>query len=267
MKRNFKWIAYAVVAVMVTIGCSSVAFTGRKRVLLYSDSQISSLSDQSYQEFMTKAKLSTNKQMQAAVQEVGRKMTVALEKYLTSVGATHYLQGLKWDFQLVQSEEVNAFCLPNGKIVFYEGIMKFTNTPDYIAVVMGHEIAHAVAQHGNERMSQQNLMNMAGSLLSSVAGRKSDTTQALFEIAFGLGGQLGVVLPYSRKHEYEADRIGLIIMAMAGYDVDKAPIFWQAMSAKGGPTIPEFLSTHPSDENRIKKIIEAIPDAKAYIGK
>ncbi len=267
MKRYFKRIVYAVVAVMVTVACSSVAFTGRKRVLLYSDSQISSLSDQSYQEFMTKAKLSTNKQMTTAVQEVGRKMTNALEKYLASVGQTHYLQGLKWDFQLVQSEDVNAFCLPNGKIVFFEGIMKYTNTPDYIAVVMGHEIAHAVAQHGNERMSQQNLMNMAGSVLSSVAGRKSDATQAVFNIAFGLGGQYGVILPYSRKHEYEADRIGLIIMAIAGYDVDKAPIFWQAMSAKSGASIPEFLSTHPSDENRIKKIIEAIPDAKAYANK
>ncbi len=267
MKRYFKRIVYAVVAVMVTVACSSVAFTGRKRVLLYSDSQISSLSDQSYQEFMTKAKLSNNKQMITAVQEVGNKMTTALEKYLTSIGETHYLQGLKWNFQVVESEEVNAFCLPNGKIVFFEGIMKFTNTPDYIAVVMGHEIAHAVAQHGNERMSQQNLMSMAGSVLSSVAGRKSDATQAIFNIAFGLGGQYGVILPYSRKHEYEADRIGLIIMAMAGYDVDKAPIFWQAMSANSGPSIPEFLSTHPSDENRLKKLIEAIPDAKTYIGK
>ncbi|MDD2594963.1 MAG: M48 family metallopeptidase [Bacteroidales bacterium] len=267
--KHIKRIVVAFVAIVVIAACGSVAFTGRKQLLVYSDSQITSLSEQSYTEFLTTAKMSTNRTQLAQVQAVGKRMTQALESYLKKVDQTNYLQGLNWDYTLVQSNEVNAFCMPSGKIVFYEGIMPYTNKPDFIAVVMGHEIAHAVARHGNERMSQEALVGTVGSVLNQmIAKNATQGTQALFDVAFGLGGQYGLLLPYSRKHEYEADKIGLIIMAIAGYDVDQAPVFWEKMSANSnGSSVPEFLSTHPTDANRIANLKKVIPEAKAYIGK
>ena len=268
MKKLLKLALCLLTVALLAESCSSVAFTGRKRVLMYTDDQISALADESYNEFESTAKPSTNKTYTNMVQQVGKRMTSALENYLRSIGQEDYLSGLKWNYELVQSNEVNAFCLPNGKIVFYEGLMKYTNTPDYIAVVMGHEIAHAVARHGNERMSQQSMLSTAGSVLGAVVGMKTGSTgQAIFESAFGIGSQYGLLLPYSRQHEYEADKIGLIIMAMAGYDVDQAPIFWEKMTEGSSSSTPELLSTHPSDANRIKKIMEVIPEAKSYIGK
>lgn len=261
-KKIFLFLALA----CMVYACKSVAFTGRKQFLVYSDSQITSLSDESYSEFMSSAKISSDKSNSDMVQRVGKRMTQALETYLKSINQTDYLQGLKWDFNLVNSAEVNAFCMPNGKIVFYEGIMPFTNTEDFIAVVMGHEIAHAVARHGNERMSQQALVGTVGDVLSKMIEKNATAgKKALFDVAFGLGGQYGLLLPYSRKHEYEADRIGLIIMAIAGYDVEQAPLFWEKMSAGGKNSIPEFLSTHPSDKKRIDNLLKVIPEAKSYI--
>lgn len=265
MKKILSKIAVVLLLTAVITACGTVAFTGRKQMLIYSDSQISSLSEQSYSEFMSTTKASTNKSQTSMVQQVGKRMTSALESYLNSVGQSNYLEGLTWNYNLVQNSEVNAFCMPSGKIVFYEGIMQYTNTPDFIAVVMGHEIAHAVARHGNERMSQEAMVGTIGSVLQQMISNNTSTgTQALFNVAFGLGGEYGIILPYSRKHEYEADKIGLIIMAMAGYNVDQAPIFWEKMTENSSSSTPEFLSTHPSDANRIAKIKEAIPEAKAF---
>lgn len=266
--KILKKIALFLAIAAIAYSCKSVAFTGRKQFLVYSDSQITSLSDQSYTEFMSTAKLSADQTNTAMVQRVGKRMTEALETYLKSINKTDYLQGLKWDFNLVNSEEVNAFCMPNGKIVFYQGIMPYTNTEDFIAVVMGHEIAHAVARHGNERMSQQALVGTVGDVLSKMIEKNASAgKKALFDVAFGLGGQYGLLLPYSRKHEYEADKIGLIIMAIAGYDVTQAPLFWEKMSAGGKNSIPEFLSTHPSDKKRIENLLKVIPEAQAYASK
>ena len=260
--------AGAVIISLIAVSCSTVAFTGRRRLLMYSDSQITSLSDQSYASMMGTMKLSENKAQTAMVVAVGQRLTSALTAYLASVGESSLLEGLKWEYNLVQSPEVNAFCMPNGKIVFYEGIMPYCTTPDYIAVVMGHEIAHAIARHGNERMSQQSVLNTAGALASTVIGVSTNSqTQALFNLAYNVGGEYGVLLPFSRKHELEADEIGLIIMAVAGYDVDKAPLFWQKMSEGGTASVPEVLSTHPSDANRINHIMKCIPKAKEYAAK
>ena len=153
----------------------------------------------------------------------------------------------------------SLICLPSGKIVFYEGILKYADTPDYIAVVMGHEMAHAIAKHGNERMSQQTAMNILGNVASEVIGvKKGNTAQALFNLGFGLGSQVGVLLPYSRKHEYEADKIGMYIMDIAGYDINAAPEFWEKMTEGKSSDASDFMSTHPSDRKRIEALKEAI---------
>lgn len=248
--------------------CSTVAFTGRHRLLMYPDSQITSLSDQSYAAMMDTARISTNTAQASMVTSVGKRLTSALETYLASIGEMSLTDGLNWDYKLVQSREINAFCMPNGKIVFYEGIMPYCPTADDVAVVMGHEIAHAVARHGNERMSQQSALNMAGNVASAIIGvRTGSDAQDLFNLAYSMGGQYGVLLPFSRKHELEADEIGLIIMALAGYDVDKAPAFWERMSAGTSTAVPEVISTHPSNAKRINAIRKAIPKAKEYAAK
>ena len=254
MKRITNAIV-CVLAAVVIVACSTVAFTGRNRVLLYSDSEISSLSAESYSELMSTSKLSDNTAQAAMIQEVGIRLTGALSKYLASQGQSDILDDINWSFKLVKDDQVNAFCMPGGQVVFYEGIMPLLDTPDLVAVVMGHEIAHAIARHGNERMSQQALASIVGSVTGQVVEQKtSENGRALFEAAFAVGTEYGYLLPYSRKHEYEADEIGLYIMAIAGYDITQAPLLWQKMSAQGGSSVPEFMSTHPSDANRIKNL-------------
>ncbi|MGN1220469.1 MAG: M48 family metallopeptidase [Candidatus Cryptobacteroides sp.] len=266
MNKKIKSIAAFSAAAILLTACGTVAFTGRKQVLLFSDSDITSLSEQSYTEFMQTAKESSDASRTAMLVEVGRRMTAALESYLSKTGQNNALMNLSWDFKLVESSEVNAFCMPSGKIVFYEGIMPIANTPDYIAVVMGHEMAHAIAKHGNERMSQEVAMNALEIVASQVIGQmKGENAQNLFDIGFNIGSQLGVLLPYSRKHEYEADRIGLYLMAIAGYDIEAAPQFWEKMSAGGKASSNDFFSTHPCDSKRVAALKEALPDARNYI--
>lgn len=259
MKKSFKIVVASVVLAFVMVSCGVVSFTGRKQILLFSDSEIMALSDQSYAEFMQSASVSTNAAATKRLKEVGAKMVSALESYLESHSQKSVLNGLKWEFVLVNSAEVNAFCMPSGKIVFYEGILKYADTPDYIAVVMGHEMAHAIAKHGNERMSQQSLLDLVGSAASEVIGaKKGAVAQNLFNIGFGIGSQAGLLLPYSRQHEYEADKIGMYIMDIAGYDVNAAPTFWKKMTEGKSSSQSDFFSTHPSDAKRIAALEEAI---------
>ncbi len=246
-------------AALLAVSCGVISFTGRRQILLFSDSEITALSEQSYADFMKTAKVSSDAKASQMLKGVGAKMVVALESYMRSHGTGSELSGLAWEFQLVESSEVNAFCLPSGKIVFYEGILKYANTPDYIAVVMGHEMAHAIAKHGNERMSQEAAMNLLGAVAGEVVGaKKGAAAQNLFNLGFGLGSQLGVILPYSRKHEYEADKIGMYIMDIAGYDINAAPAFWEKMLNGKSGSQSDFLSTHPSDAKRIAALKEAI---------
>lgn len=259
MKRSSKTISAVLALALLATSCGVVSFTGRRQILLFSDSEISALSDASYSEFMSSASVSTDVSATRMLKEVGSRMVAALESYMRSHGETSALSGLNWEFQLVSSSEVNAFCMPSGKIVFYEGILKYADTPDYIAVVMGHEMAHAIARHGNERMSQQSVMNLVGSVASEVIGyKKGADAQILFNLGFGLGSQVGVLLPYSRKHEYEADQIGMYIMDIAGYDVNAAPAFWEKMISGKTAGKNDFFSTHPSDAKRIAALKEAI---------
>lgn len=266
MKRLFKFIVVAAVFAFMAVSCGVVSFTGRKQMLLFSDSEIMALSDQSYAEFSKTAVPSKDEAATKRLKEVGSRMVAALEAYMKASGQSSALSGLKWEFMLTNSQEVNAFCMPSGKIVFYEGILKYADTPDYIAVVMGHEMAHAIARHGNERMSQQSVMDILGSAASEVIGqKKGSTAQALFNVGFGIGSQAGVILPYSRKHEYEADKIGMYIMDIAGYDVNAAPAFWEKMLDGKTASQSDFFSTHPSDAKRITALKEAIktkPDFK-----
>jgi predicted Zn-dependent protease len=199
------------------------------------------------------------------VQRVGRRIQGAVERYFAEHSMSDQLKGYAWEFNLVESKEVNAWCMPGGKVVVYSGILPIAGDEAGLAVVMAHEIAHAIAKHGNERMSQGLLTELGGIALSTALESYPEQTRALWMTAFGVGAQVGVLLPYSRLHESEADRLGLIFMAMAGYDPNEAPRFWGRMSAeKGGAAPPEFLSTHPSDKTRIEKIKEEIPEAMKY---
>jgi predicted Zn-dependent protease len=169
-----------------------------------------------------------------------------------------------WEFSLVKDTTVNAFCMPGGKVVFYEGILPMTKTEAGMAVVMGHEIAHAVAKHSNERMSQQMIAQYGASITDVLLSNKPAATRQTINVLYGLGAQVGVILPYSRKHEYEADRLGLIFMAMAGYDPNEAVAFWERMSANGSVSTLEFMSTHPTDQNRIANMKKVLPEAMGY---
>lgn len=245
-------------------GCSSVPVTGRKQVLLVSDQEVLTLSLQQYDEFMQTAPKSTNKTNTALVQKVGQNIANAVESYMKANGMEKLISDYKWEFNLVKSDEVNAFCMPGGKIVVYEGILPITQDETGLAVVLGHEVAHAVAKHSNERMSQQVLSEYGSSALGMVLDGKSEGVKQVASTVYGLGSQYGIMLPYSRKQELEADHLGLVFMAMAGYNPQMAEGFWQRMSANSNSNVAEFMSTHPSDDTRIKQIQKDLPEAMKY---
>jgi len=246
--------------------CGSVPITGRKQMLLVSNQEVLTLSLQQYGDFMKKAPLSTDKANTDLVVKVGRNIAGAVETYLKNNGYSSELQYYSWEFHLVKSNEANAFCMPGGKIVVYEGILPFTKDETGLAVVLGHEVAHAVAKHANERMSQQVAAQYGSAALDVVlqAGGASAAVREIAPTVYGLGAQLGVMLPYSRKQELEADELGLVFMAMAGYDPRQAESFWVRMSQNSGGNNMEFLSTHPSDQTRIKEINKYLPTALKY---
>lgn len=245
--------------------CSTVPVTGRKQLDLIPASTMLSMSFQQYDEFLKKHELSTNQEQTQMVKRVGHRIQKAVEQYMAEQNLSDRLKDFRWEFNLVESEEVNAWCMPGGKVVVYEGILPITQNEAGLAVVMGHEIAHAIARHGQERMSQGLLVQTGGLALSAALATKPETTRTLWMAAFGVGASVGVILPYSRLHENEADHLGLIFMAMAGYDPHAAVRFWERMAEqKKGGAPPEFLSTHPADESRIQKIKAQIPDAMRY---
>lgn len=250
------------------LGCATVPLTGRRQLNLIPSSQINSLAFQSYQEVLQESKLSNDKEQVALVKKVGQRISGAVEKYMRENGLEDQIKGFQWEFNLIEDDNtVNAWCMPGGKVAFYTGIMPLCKNEQGVAVVMSHEIAHAIAEHGNERMSQQLALQLGGTALSVALSQKPQQTQQLAMAAFGLGAQVGVLLPYSRSHESEADELGLYFMAMAGYDPHAAVPFWQRMAAQGGPKPPEFLSTHPNPENRIKHIQKIIPKAMKHMNK
>jgi predicted Zn-dependent protease len=192
---------------------------------------------------------------------VGEKLAASATEYLRKAGYADRVAGYKWEFNLVEDKMVNAWCMPGGKVVVYTGILPVTKTEAGLAVVMGHEISHAIAHHGNERMSQQMAAAMGGMALDVALMNQPQETRNLFLGAYGIGSTVAVILPFSRKHESEADKMGLVFMAMAGYDPNEAVGFWKRMAAVGGEKPPEFLSTHPSDEKRIADLQKFMPEA------
>jgi predicted Zn-dependent protease len=242
-----------------------VPVTGRKQLSIVPGSQMQAMSYSQYDQFLKSNKLSTDKAATQMVRTVGGRIKTAVEQYMTQHNLADRLAGYAWDFNLVESNDVNAWCMPGGKVVVYTGILPVTKDESGLAVVLGHEIAHAIAEHGGERMSQELIAQYGGAALSEALKSKPEQTQQLWMGVFGLGAQYGVLLPYSRTHESEADHLGLIFMAMAGYDPHVAATFWERMAASNkGSAPPEFMSTHPSDERRIAQIRELLPEALQY---
>lgn len=244
-------------------GCGSVPLTGRRQLLLVSDQEVLTSSLTQYNDYMKTAPRSSSAKQAAMVKRVGQKIAQATEAYLRQNGLAAEVKNFQWEFNLVADKQVNAFCMPGGKIVVYEGLMKLVTSDDELAVVVGHEVAHAVAKHSNERLSQQMLAQTGAQLLNYSLAEKSAAIQTAASTIYGLGAQVGVMLPFSRKHETEADYMGLVLMRMAGYNPDVAVGFWQKMSASGNGSVPELLSTHPSDARRISDIQKALPEIKA----
>jgi Putative Zn-dependent protease, contains TPR repeats len=256
------------VAALILAACGTsriVPVTGRKQSVYSDNAEILTSSFSEYKNFVNTAKLSTNANNTAMVKRVGQKLATAVETYLRNNGYEAEVQNYNWEFNLVQDNQVNAFCMPGGKIVVYEGLLPVTQTEAALAIVLGHEIAHAVAYHSSEQyqkqIKQQTIGQVAGAVLTS-AGMGTNTASTLSTL-YGLGSQMAT-LKYSRDNETEADHIGLIFAAMAGYDPNEAITFWQRMAASSNNTTPAFLSTHPSDASRIANIQRLLPEALKY---
>ncbi len=268
MKLTLFYLRISLLSVFLFWSCSTVPLTGRSQLDLIPSSTMLSMSYQQYDDFLKQNKLSTNREQTEMVKRVGRKIQNAVEAYMAKNNLSDKLKDYRWEFNLVESPDVNAWCMPGGKVVVYTGILPITKTETGLAVVMGHEIAHAIARHGDERMSQGLLVQTGGIALSAALASKPDSTRQLWMTAFGVGSAVGVILPYSRLHESEADQLGLVFMAMAGYDPHEAVDFWERMAQqKKGQAPPEFLSTHPADRTRIADIKAAIPEAMKYYKK
>ena len=259
-------ISLIIVILFLSLSCTTVPITGRKQFIILPDYAMLSMSLQQYNEFLKTNKISSNQEQTQMVKKVGRKIQMAVEQYFTDKNMSYTLKDYKWEFNLIESEEKNAWAMPGGKVVVYEGLLPITRDEAGLAVVMGHEIAHAIAKHGNERMSQGLIVQMGGMALTKAMAEKPEKTRRLWMTAFGVGAQFGVMLPFSRYQESEADHLGLVFMAIAGYDPNEAVEVWKRMAQmKEGQTPPEFLSTHPSDETRIRKIKETIPKVEQYL--
>lgn len=253
------------ISLAVVIGCSTVPITGRRQISFIPQNQLLSSSLESYKQVLSESKLSQDEQKKQMVVDVGKRIASSAEQFMRENKMEKEIKNYQWEFNLIQDDEtVNAFCMPGGKIVVYTGILPVTQDEDGLAVVMGHEVAHALANHSGERMSQLMIVKMGETTLSSALSKYPQQTQSLMQQAYGYGTNYGVVLPYSRSHELEADHIGLILMARAGYNPNQAIPFWQRMGGMSGKRPMEFLSTHPSPERRIDDIRKEIPEAMKY---
>lgn len=268
MKKIFKYTSLVAIAAVMA-SCSSVPLSGRKQLSLVSDDQIQQQAATAYKEFLSdsKTKVVTGTSDAALVKKVGNNIAAAVNQYLKTEGLSNQYN-FNWEFNLVKSNEVNAWCMPGGKVAVYTGILPFTAGEDGLATVMGHEIAHAIARHSMEQMSNQYAMQIGAQALGVATSGKSAIVQGLVNNAYGIGGQLAS-LKFSRSNESEADQLGLMFMAMAGYNPEHAASFWQRMaSAKSKANAqPEFLSTHPSDARRVADIQKLIPEAMKYYKK
>jgi predicted Zn-dependent protease len=265
---NKRVIIFGLAVSALIIACATNPFTGKKTMALVGNSEIFPSAFQQYSQFLSENKVITGTAEAKKIETIGTKIKVAAERWLTANGHADYLDGYQWEYKLVDSKDVNAWCMPGGKIVFYTGILPICKTDAGIACVMGHEVSHALANHGQQRMSAGLLQQLGGVGVAVATGGKSEETQQIAMTAYGAATQLGGMLPFSRAHETEADQIGLLLMAIAGYNPDESVVFWERMSASaGGNKPPEFMSTHPADETRIANLRALIPQVKAEAAK
>lgn len=264
--KRYGRVGSLLLLVLLVAGCASVPLTGRRQISLVSDAEVAALSQQQYRAFVAKAPKSRNASQTARVRQTGTRIARATEQYLRAAGREQDLRYFDWEFNLIASPQVNAFCMPGGKIVVYEGILPVASRDDELATVVAHEVAHAVAKHSAERLSQAILEQYGARALGLLLSGESAGVQALGSVLYSVGGKFIFELPYSRKQEYEADRIGLYLMALAGYDYHHAVDLWTKMARQdGGGNGSEVLSTHPNDQNRIRAIREEIPRVEAFV--
>jgi len=250
---------------LLIAGCTRNAITGRKQLGLIPEEQLQQMAVTEYRSFLSQNRVlnsGANKDAEM-VRRVGGRIANAITAYYTAQGHGEILKGYAWEFNLVDAKEINAWCMPGGKVVVYTGLLPVAQNEAALAVVMGHEIAHAVAHHGNERMSKGMLAQGIG-MVGDILTQRDPKVNSLFNNIYGPTAQIGVLLPNSRSQEYEADKFGLYFAAMAGYNPQEAVPFWQRMSQAGGQKPPEFLATHPSDENRIARLQSLMPEALKY---
>ncbi len=261
-----KNIIISILIAFVITSCILNKVTGRKQLSLVPESELQLMAVSQYSTFLSENKVlnPNNNKNAAMVDRVGARISNAITKYYNSQGKGSVTEGYKWEFNTVDSKEVNAWCMPGGKVVVYSGLLPVTQNETALAIVVGHEIAHAIAKHGSERMSQGMMQQLGGMALEIALSQKPQETQNLFMQAYGIGSTIGAVLPWSRQQETEADQYGLIFAAMAGYDPREAIPFWERMSNAGGAKPPEFLSTHPSDATRMRKLKQFMPEAMKY---
>jgi len=266
MKKNL--ILIGIASLGLVYSCSTNPLTGKRTLNFVSNSELFPSSFQQYGTFLKENKVVSGTADAKKVETVGMKIKAAAERYLASLGQTNYLEGYQWEYKLIENKEVNAWCMPGGKIVVYTGILPVTKNDAGLATVMGHEVSHALANHGAQRMSASQLQTLGAAGVAAATGSQSAERQQMWQQYYGIGSQVGVMLPFSRSHETEADKIGLVLMAIAGYNPDEAINFWTRMSANSGGGAPaEMLSTHPSDATRIANLKAMIPEAKAVAAK
>jgi predicted Zn-dependent protease len=263
-----KVVCFLVLYILLFVGsCATNPFTGKKTIALVPDSEIFPSAFQQYGQFLAENKVISGTKDAQRVENVANKIKIAAERWLTANGKGSYLTNYKWEYKLVESKELNAWCMPGGKIVVYTGILPVCKDDAGLAAVLGHEVSHALANHGQQRMSAGLLQQLGGVGVAVATGNKSPETQQMIMQAYGVGSQVGVMLPFSRDHESEADMIGLTLMAIAGYNPESAVTLWERMSALGGQAPPEILSTHPSNQTRIDNLRTLLPSAKAEAAK
>ncbi len=260
-----KKLFFVLPILLVLLSCSKTAFTGRKQLNLIPTQTINQLSFTEYKTFLQQNKTVSSGKEVDLVRRVGNDLRAAVDVYYKAKNMQKDLKDFAWEFNVIDDDNtVNAFCMPGGKVVVYTGILKVTQNEDALACVMGHEIAHALANHGNERMSQGLVAQLGLSSLDLALSQQPSATRQVLMNAAGAGAQVGVLLPFSRKHESEADEIGLYLMAMAGYNANEAVPFWERMNKLGGGRPPAFLSTHPDPAKRSQTLKSLIPKAQAY---
>lgn len=265
---KFKNTFILALTVLLVCACKTSPFTGKKTLNFVSNAQLFPMAFQQYDQFLAENNVITGTAEADMVKRVGEKIAVAAERYLTALGEPGYLKDYRWEYNLVQDDAINAWCMPGGKIVFYTGILPVTQSEKGLAIVMGHELAHALADHGAQRMSAAQVQQIGAVGVAVAAGGQSQQKQQQIMQLYGVGSQLGGMLPFSRKHETEADKIGLIIAAIAGYNPEEGAELWRRMkAASNGQAPPEIMSTHPSSDSRIQNLTALVPFAKAEAAK